>query len=184
MAERRNLPLEVKNLIFDYKNQGLSTGQISLKLKKLYGYQVTSFGRKKRSDFKFGEGHQRVLHFWMCRNSDLTARDLQKKFFSTFGVTFGLSTIKRHRKLLNWCAKQKKYCQLISAKNKVVRLNWSLEKLQSGERFENVVFMDESNVELSSAGRLCFYQSGATIDRLPHKVAKPKHSYTVSSFPS
>ena len=76
---------------------------------------------------------------------------------------------------MKWSMKRKRYCQLISNKNKHVRMNWCMEMLNSRETFSDVIFVDESDVELSSTSRLSFYK----IDRIPRRVAKPKHSYTV-----
>ena len=194
MAIRNNMNLGVRNIVLDLKRLGKTCGQISKILGEVYGYSVTRFGiykflqrtkngneRKPRAG-KFTEGHKMVLNLRMSQNSDWTARDIQKMFQKELDVSFSLATIKRQRFQLKWTAKQKKDCQLISAKNRRFRVTWCLEKLCTKDTFLNVVFVDESNVELSASGRLSFYQSGSTLDRLPHKVAKPKHSYTVSTI--
>ena len=166
---KKNMSLEIRNLILDLKQQGLSSGQISKKLKEDYDYLVTRFGvykflqrqntvnnQKKPTARvqKFSDGHKQVLNMWMCQNKDLTARDLQNKFKEELNVSFSITTIKRHRLMLKWTSRQKKYCQLISGKNRLFRVNWCLEKLHLRETFSNVIFVDESNVELSAVGRV------------------------------
>ena len=143
---KKNMSLEIRNLLLDLKQQGLSSGQISKKLKEDYDYLVTRFGvykflqrqntvnnQKKPTARvqKFSDGHKQVLNMWMCQNKDLTARDLQNKFKEELNVSFSITTIKRHRLMLKWTSRQKKYCQLISGKNRLFRVNWCLEKLKS-----------------------------------------------------
>ena len=77
--------------------------------------------------------------------------------------------------------KTKKYCQLISNKTKVIRMHsiWCLDNLISGETFQNVIFVDETNVELNNASRLSFYKTGPSFDRIPARCANSKYAYTV-----
>ena len=115
----------------------------------------------------------------MAENKDLTARDLQRKFLSEMGINFSIPTIKFHRRQMKWSMKRKRYCQLISYKNKHVLMNWCMDMLNSSDTFSDVIFVDESNVELSSTSRLSFYKIDVSMDRIPRRAAKPKHSYTV-----
>ena len=94
-------------------------------------------------------------------------------------MNFSIACIKRHRRELNWTMKRKSYCQLVSHKNKLIRIKWCLSMINERETFHNVVFVDESNVELNATGRLSFYQTGSSLDRMPSRVSKPKHSYKV-----
>jgi hypothetical protein len=47
------------------------------------------------------------------------------------------------------------------------------------ETFDNVIFTDETSVEMGSDGRLFFYQRTLDLDFLPAKKMKPKHAYKV-----
>lgn len=193
MAPR--LTLEMQSVILDMFSQRLSTIKIACALKTIYGYTITRQGvlkfikrhgnsvageARKRPSRKFLPVHSQVLDLWLSKNKDLTARDLQKRFSCRMGVNFSLSVIKVQRRKLKWTMKKKSYCQLISIKNKTARLNWCSEMLLAKETFSDVIFVDESNVEISSAPRLSFYKAGCALDKVPRRCAKPKHSYTVS----
>jgi hypothetical protein len=54
---------------------------------------------------------------------------------------------------------------LISHKNKLCRVQWSLDALRSKETFDNVIFTDETSVEMGSDGRLFFYQRTLDLDQ-------------------
>ena len=167
--------------------------KISLTLKNILNFNVSPQGirdflrrnqvnkTRKTVPRKFRHIHKQCMNLWLSQNKDLTARDVQLKFVEEFHQTFALSTIKKYRRQLNWTAKRKRYCQLISHKNKLARVEWCLEKLKTKDTFQDVIFMDESNVELSSTGRLSFYQTGSALEKVPARTAKPKHSYTVST---
>ena len=51
--------------------------------------------------------------------------------------------------------------------------------LATKEYFKNVIFVDETTVEMSSNGRIAFYKPRTGLDKLPLKAPKPKHSYKV-----
>ena len=71
------------------------------------------------------------------------------------------------------------YCQLISHKNKLCRVQWSLDALRFKEIFDNVIFTDETSVEMVADGRILFYKRTSDLDFLPAKKMKPKHAYNV-----
>ena len=201
MAPR--LTLELKRVILDMFTKGLSTVKIARVLKTMSGYTITRQGLlkflKRQENImtassnnanggkacrlvsrRFLPVHSQVLDLWLSKNKDLTARDVQRKFSSAMGVNFSLTTIKLQRRKLKWTMKKKNYCQLISVKNKTARMNWCSEMLIAKETFSDVIFVDECNVEISSTPRQSFYQVGCSLDKVPKRSAKPKHSYTVS----
>jgi hypothetical protein len=73
-----------------------------------------------------------------------------------------------------------KYGQLISHKNVKHRLDWCIQQLVLKDMYRDVIYVDESCVEMCSSGRLFFHQYGQNLDRLPGKAPKPKHSYKVN----
>ena len=135
--------LTVKNIIFDLGDRGFSTVKISTILKEEYNFNITRQGvlyvlkkryvqcARKKPDRKFTDLHVQVLDFWLSENKDLTARNLQDKFWNEFQLKISRSQIRYYKRQLNWTMKRKKYCQLISNKNKTVRMNWCLDKLLS-----------------------------------------------------
>ena len=121
------------------------------------------------------------MDFWLHENKDLTARNIQSLFWEEFKVKFSLTQIRFYQRKMKWTMKRKKkYWQLISYKNKVMRMNWCSDNLISGATFQNVIFVDETNVEMNSVARLSFYKTGSSYDRIPARCSKPKHAYTVS----
>ena len=49
-----------------------------------------------------------------------------------------------------------KYCQLIRNVNRVKRLEFTMTCLTVGEQFEDVIFTDESSVQLDQHAKVCF----------------------------
>ena len=84
----------------------------------------------------------------------------------------------RHK--LNWTKTQRRYGQMVSAKNRKIKVDWCLSALSRKETFQDVIFVDETCVELQSSGRMVFYQKGTRLECPSLKVAKPKHPYKVS----
>ncbi|VDI24895.1 Hypothetical predicted protein [Mytilus galloprovincialis] len=62
-------------------------------------------------------------------------------------------------------------------KNKLVRQDWCLNALDKKETFQNVIFTDETSVEIGSDGRLFFHKPNSALQCHPAKRPKPKHSY-------
>lgn len=117
---------------------------------------------------------------WMSSNPEMTAICVKERLEKQCGVQVSKEWVCHIRRRLNWSAKNMKYGQLISHKNVKHRQNWCIEQLICREKFENVIFVDESTVEMCSAGRLFFHQNGSNLDRLPGKAPKPKHALKVN----
>ena len=181
----------MKNIILDLSDQGCSTVKIYKTLQQEFDFKITRQAilyilknrnkptKRKETARKFTELHTEVLDFWLSENRDLTAKNIQTKFWEDFKVKFSLTQIRFYKRKLGLTMKRKNYCQLISNKNKTIRMNWCMEKIISKETFENVVFVDETNVELNSAARLSFYKVDSSMERIPARCAKPKHAYQV-----
>lgn len=60
-----------------------------------------------------------------------------------------------------------------------VRKTWCNDALNKAEDFRNVIFADESTVEMSSSGRLFFHQPSSLIQKMCARRPKPKHAYKV-----
>ncbi|OWF48169.1 hypothetical protein KP79_PYT14452 [Mizuhopecten yessoensis] len=197
---RRRLSVEAKLKIMSMKSK--TGGQITKILKEKYGILTTrktvNIYRKRLSNgetldrkrcfssiknSKVKPIHKKIINMWLSRNSELTSPEIQRKFHSSFGLTVSTAHTRRIRRELGWTARHIKYCQLISNKNKffclVNRYNFCINTLISLETFSNVIFVDETSVEMSSNGRMFFTQHGPSMDRLPSKAPKPKHAYKV-----
>ena len=74
------------------------------------------------------------------------------------GHPLSLRTILRCRSALGWTFRGSAYCQLIRQPNKVKRLSWAQENV--GNTFENVVWTDETSVQLQTHRRFCCRKRG------------------------
>lgn len=126
--------------------------------------------------------HLEYVNMWMSNtsNPELTAQCILQKLEKQCGVQVSKEYVCALRRRLNWSAKHMKYGQLISHKNVRLRCDWCFQQLISKDTYPNVVYVDESTVEMCSSGRLVFHQHGSNLDRLPAKSPKPKHSYKVN----
>ena len=69
--------------------------------------------------------------------------------YSEMGVHLSVSTVKRTRKKRGWKRCGPKYCQMVRETNRIARLAFAGECLETGETFDDVIFTDESTIWLS-----------------------------------
>ena len=137
-----------------------------------------------------GGGHQAILqdvhldfiNNKLKENNELTARELQQMLREQFNLNASIPTVLRGRKKMGWIYGMTRYCQLITDKNKPLRLAFAEACLNSGDTFDDVIFVDECIVQMGShTGRQC-YQKGAPLTA--RLRPKPKHPYQVKLFDS
>ena len=58
-------------------------------------------------------------------------------------------------------------------------MDYALNCLRTKETFKNVVFIDETTIEMCSNGKLYFYKPRLGMQQPQYKKQKPKHSYKV-----
>lgn len=109
----------------------------------------------------------------MKNNDETTARRLGTKLTERFNVHFSLSKIKRLRRGLGWLATGSKYCQLVREANRVKRLEFAQLCLRNQENFEDVLWSDESCIQLDWNGKLSFHRWWEP----PNLKGKPKHPF-------
>ena len=85
------------------------------------------------------------------------------------GHPLSLRTILRCRTSLGWTFRGSSYCQLIRQPNKEKRLQWALDNIT--DTFEDVVWTDETTVQLETHRRFCCRKKGE-----PPK-SKPRYTY-------
>ena len=74
-----------------------------------------------------------------------------------------------------------KNCQSISF-GLQERLTWCLNAVDKKEDFRNVIFTDETTVEMCSTGRLFFHQKSSDIQQKTSRRSRPKHAYKVNKW--
>ena len=122
------------------------------------------------------EEHYREIDSALSENDELTSRQLCALLTEKHPeLSMSLSTVERARRELGWVVTAPKYCQLIREGNKVKRLEWCIKMLETNERFHDVVFTDESSIQLETHRRRCYRRKTA-----PRKLKpRPKHPLKV-----
>jgi len=115
---------------------------------------------------------QHLIDLRMQEDDETTATQLQS-LLAHHGVYVSLSTILRSRKQLGWNFRGSAYCQLIREANKIKRLEFALAN--SNDTFEDVIWSDESTIQLETHRRRCYRKRGEK----PHLKPRPKHPIKV-----
>ena len=86
-----------------------------------------------------------------------------------------ISTVERARRELGWVVTTPKYCQLIRETNRQKRLEWCQKMIDTNEQFDDVVFTDESSIQLDTHRKRCYLKKST-----PRKLKpRPKHPLKV-----
>ena len=79
------------------------------------------------------------------------------------------ATIHRVRRKLGWKVENTRYCQLVRKPNKIK------EAFTEKDMFKNVIFTDETSVQMEQYARVCFHKDGTQ----PKRKGHPKHPLKV-----
>ena len=88
----------------------------------------------------------------MFKNDETTAVQLFT-LLNNKGYHLSLRTILRCRTSLGWSFRGTAYCQMIREANKAKRLQWATDNRD--ESFEDVIWMDESTIQIETHRRFC-----------------------------
>lgn len=126
--------------------------------------------RKPGSGFspRLSPALQQLIETTMRADDETTATQLQVKLASV-NVYVSLATILRNRRQLGWTYRGSAYCQLIRQQNKVKRLDWARANLH--DDFQNVIWSDETTVQLETHRRHCYRKEGEK----PNPKPRAKH---------
>ena len=138
-------------------------------------------GRKS----KLYQEHLTFIDENMKANDELTSEELRKLMSKECGLDISSSTIRRvRREKLGWKHENTRYCQFVREPNKVKRLAFCLDALARKDTFEDVIFTDETTVQIEQYAR-----AKRTPSEAPSLYAKrkgrPKHPLkfvNISSF--
>ncbi len=166
------LRVPIKRTVLMYHSQGLSSRQIASQIENEY---VVTVSRQAINRFLFyyhktgslvrkcGSGRPTkitnvVLHAIeakMQADDETTATQLAA-IVSQCGVALSLATIKRSCQVLGWTFHGTRYCQLIRDANKIKRLAWATQCINENDTFDDVIWSDETSVQLEFHRRHCF----------------------------
>ena len=120
--------------------------------------------------------HYEFIDDVMSKNDELTTHNLWVKLKENFpSLQLSLSTVRRARKDLGWVSTTPHYCQLIREANKEKRLKWCKEMRDAKETFSDVIWTDESSVEITQHSLKCYRRKGQPKTMKP----RPKHPLKV-----
>ena len=114
---------------------------------------------------------QKLIEDTMRAEDETTATQLQS-LLATRSIYVSLATIIRNRSMLGWTYRGSAYCQLIRNANKI-RLQWAQTYLH--DNFEDVIWSDETTVQLENHRRFCYRKEGER----PRPKPRPKHPIKV-----
>ena len=110
------------------------------------------------------------------RDPEVNASELKNVLENELpGIRIGVSTIKMARKAAGWICTQTRYCQMVRDANKIKRLEFCRKIIETNDDFGNVIFTDESSVEIERATTIRFHKQGEMYKPTP----KPKHPLKV-----
>ena len=142
-------------------------------------YQRTnSFQDAKRSGrkCKLKSKHLEFIDNKMKENDELTSKESKEKLSKECGVEESTTTIRRvERNELGWKSENARYCQFVRKPNKMKRLVFSLNAMVNKDLFEDVIFTDETSVQIEQHARICFRRDGSQ----PKRKGYPKHPVKV-----
>ena len=121
---------------------------------------------------KLSPAVQQIIENAMQEDDETTATQIQTKL-ALSNIYVSLSTIVRNRLTLGWTYRGSAYCQLIRQQNKEKRLQWAQTYLH--DDFENVIWSDETTVQLETHSRHCYRKEG----NKPRPKPRPKHPIKV-----
>lgn len=117
----------------------------------------------KKEDIDFIKGS-------LSENPIQSARDIQTKLASN-GTNISKSTTRRAISAAGFTNTAPRYCQMIRNPNKIKRVDFCKQLIDCDETFDDVIFSDESSIQLHGNKQTCYRQNGSGPIHLP----KPKH---------
>ena len=112
---------------------------------------------------KLSNDHVKFIDDRMKENDELTSAELREK----------LGRVKRN--VLGWKSETARYCQFVREQNKMKRFIFASNALLNKDTFEDVIFTDETTVQIEQYARICFRKDCSQ----PKRKGRPKHPLKV-----
>lgn len=109
----------------------------------------------------------------MQRSDETTGKELVVRVYEATGKKLSLRSVYKGRKELGWSYRGAAYCQLIREVNKQKWLEWARQVID--DTFADVIWTDETSVQLETHRRFCCRKNGQRPRNKPH----PKHPVKV-----
>ena len=181
----------IKDTILYLASKGWTAGYIPSHLQEMYEVELSrqsvstflSYYRRSKSVLrKSGSGRKTkitpevkcIVEAKMESDNETTATQLQQVLHIS-GIGISLTTVKRYRRELGWTFHGSRCCQMIREPNKVKRLEWCVQHMQENDDLEDVIWSDETSIQLESHRRHAF----RTKYQAPKLKSRPKHPVKV-----
>ena len=113
----------------------------------------------------------------MQQDDESTATQIHRLLIEK-GFKLSIWTILRCRRQLGWTFRGSAYCQLIREGNKAKRVAWVKTNLDEAEDgFENVIFSDESSIQIEAHKRFCHRKKGCPPKSKPRYKIRTRSIY-------
>ena len=159
--------------ILHEKNVKVSRKTVNLTIKKSKQVGEVKPSKQGCRPAKLNDDHLAFLSLCLRENSELSGNELAMKLKCVFGVSVSTSTVKAARRKLGWVSTTPAYCQTVRYVNRPMRLDYAIRCVQTNEKFEDVIFTDESTIKIQNTANKCFHKLG---EEKPLK-GKPKHPF-------
>ena len=104
---------------------------------------------------KLSNDHVKFIDDRMKENDELTSAELRD-------VEVSATTVRRvKRNVLGWKSETARYCQFVREPNKMKRFIFASNALLNKDTFEDVIFTDETTVQIEQYARICFRKDGS-----------------------
>ena len=151
------------------QNEGITISRVSV-YKFLIRYRSTgSLARCEGSSppKKMTPDIKAIVEEQMQLDDETTACQLRKLLIEK-GHNISKTSILRCRTELGWTFRGSAYCQLIRDVNKTKRLEWARKyQCEAQYGFRNVVWTDESSIQLEAHKRYCYRKMGQVAKSKP-----------------
>ncbi|CAF1110784.1 unnamed protein product [Brachionus calyciflorus] len=118
----------------------------------LSGKESSTRGRKH---CKINERDIKKLDKMISNNRELTAKRLKR----LMRLTASERSVRRYIQSLGWKFKRTRYCQIVSPKNRIERIIYCFMCVITEENFDDVVFIDETTIELRFYSRQRWFRN-------------------------
>ena len=133
-------------------------------------YDLPRSGRPKA----LSENSHKQIDEWLRENNELTTTNILNNLRRQ-GIGISRSSVGRAVQRMGWSGKTTRYCQMIREANKQKRIDFCQHLLTTSENFRDIIFTDESMVQLKPTHRKCYHKKGQPRCFRP----KPKHPVKV-----
>ena len=142
------------------------------------GLLTSAYGGGRKPEL--ANEHLEFIDTQLTQNNELTCDELKDKLKQEFDITVSRFTVLRARRKQGWRYGATRYCQLVSDKNKVARVQFCQNLIDNPDAFDNVIFTDETMVQEECHVKRQCHKLGEPLHK--HLRPKPKHPYSIMAW--